>query len=93
MADPVPDSKTPVFVALTFAATGIVFGLVFGSGGGKLFAAAIAAVGAVPAAVGMWKGIQQQGQSTLAGALGALLLSLGVALVMIVWAVIVFWRG
>jgi hypothetical protein len=92
MADPVPDSKTPVFIALAFAAIGLILGIALDSGGGKLFAGLLAAGGAVPAAVGMWKGIQQQGQSTLASALGALLLSLGVALAMIVWAIIQFVR-
>jgi hypothetical protein len=92
MADPVPDSKTPVFIALAFGAVGLVLGLAFHSGGGKLFAGIIAARGSVPAAIGMWKGIQQEGQSTLASALGALLFSLAVAAVMIIWAIIQFVR-
>ena len=40
----------------------------------------------------MWKGIQQQTQTTLASALGALLLSLAVAAGLIIWAIIQFVR-
>jgi hypothetical protein len=92
MADPVPDSKTPVFIALACAALGLVLGIILHSGGGKLAAGLIAAGGAIPAAVGMWKGIQQQTQTTLASALGALILSLLVAAAMIIWAIIAFIR-
>jgi len=87
-----PDSKTPVYVALAFGIAGLVLGLVLGSGGGKLVAGLIAAAGAVPAAIGMWKGIQQQTQTTLGMAMLSLLFALGVAGVMIIWAIIQFVR-
>lgn len=92
MSNPVPDSKTPIFVAVGLACAGLLLGIVLSGGGGKLFAGLLAAAGAIPAGVGMWKGIQQQTQTTLAMALGALLLSLGVAAVMIIWAIIQFVR-
>jgi len=92
MTNPVPDSKTPIFVAVALAVVGLLLGVILSSGGGKLVAGLIAATGAVPAGVGMWKGIQQQTQSSLAMALGALLFSLAVAAAMIVWAIIQFVR-
>jgi hypothetical protein len=90
MSKPVPDSKTPLFVALALAAAGLVIGALSGSGGIKIVGALIAASGAVPAAIGMWKGIQQQTQTTLALSLGALFVSLGVAAGLLIWAIIVF---
>ena len=91
MGDPVPDSKTPVFVAAAFALVGLVIGLIASSGGVKIFAGLIAAGGAIPAMVGMWKGIQQEGQGTLAMSLLALLIALGVGLGLIIWGVIVLF--
>ena len=90
MGDPVPDSKTPVLVALAMAGGGLVIAILFHSGGMKLLGALIAAAGAIPSAIGMWKGIQQQTQGTLASSLGTLLLSLGTALALLVWAIIAF---
>jgi len=92
MSEPVPDSRTSVYVAVAFALAGLVLGVAMSSGGGKLAAGIVAAIGAIPAGVGMWKGIQQQTQTTLAMALGALLLALGVAAAMIIWAIIQFVR-
>jgi hypothetical protein len=89
MGDPVPESKTPVFVAVGVALIGLVIGLVVSSGAVKIVAGLIAAGGAIPSMVGMWKGIQQEGQGTLAMSLGALLFSLGIALVLIIWGVVV----
>ncbi len=90
MSKPVPDSKTPLYIALALAAVGLVIGVLSGSGGVKILGAVIAASGAVPSAIGMWKGIQQQTQTTLALSLGALFVSLGVAAGLLIWAIIVF---
>lgn len=92
MSNPSPDSKFPVLVALAFGTVGLILGLVLSSWGGKIAGGAIAACGAIPAAVGMWKGIQQQTQTTLAMAVGALLYALGVAGVMLIWAIIAALR-
>jgi hypothetical protein len=92
MSNPVPDSRFPVVVALGLASIGLLLGLVLSGGGGKLAAGLIAGCGAIPAAVGMWKGIQQSTQTTLALSLVALLVSLGVAAVMIIWAIVQFVR-
>lgn len=88
MGDPVPDSKTPVFVALAAVAVGIVIAAVQGITHGSILGGVIAALGAIPACFGMWKGIQQETQGTLAMSVGTVLLALGVAAVLIVLRVI-----
>jgi hypothetical protein len=86
MADPVPDSKTPAFAALALVVVGVVLGLTrHGILGGV-----IAGFGAIPACFGMWKGIQQETQGTLAVSVGALIVSLAAAAVLIVCGLI-FW--
>ena len=88
MGDPVPDSKTPVFIALIAIAIGVVIAAVQGIQYGSILGGVIAALGAIPACFGMWKGIQQETQGTLAMSVGTVLLSLGVAAVLIVLRVI-----
>jgi hypothetical protein len=88
MGDPVPDSKTPVFIALAAVAIGIVIAAVQGITHGSILGGVVAALGAIPACFGMWKGIQQETQGTLAMSVGTVLLSLGVAAVLIVLRVI-----
>ena len=83
-----PDSKTPVFIALAAIAVGIVIAAVQGITHGSILGGVIAALGAIPACFGMWKGIQQETQGTLAMSVGTVLLSLGVAAVLIVLRVI-----
>lgn len=83
-----PDSKTPVFVALAAVAIGIVIAAVQGITHGSILGGVVAALGAIPACFGMWKGIQQETQGTLAMSVGTVLLALGVAAVLIVLRVI-----
>jgi hypothetical protein len=89
MGDPVPDSKTPALVAVGLALVGLVIAALQGSVlHGSIVGGVIAAIGAVPACYGMWKGIQQETQTTLALSVGAVLVSLGVAGLLIVLRVI-----
>ena len=83
-----PDSKTPVFIALAAVAIGIVIAAVQGITHGSILGGVVAALGAIPACFGMWKGIQQETQGTLAMSVGTVLLSLGVAAILIVLRVI-----
>jgi hypothetical protein len=82
----------PAFVAFGLVAVGIVIaalghgGLLHGSIGGGI----LAGCGAIPACFGMWKGIQQETQGTLAMSVLAVLASLGVAAVLIILR-IVYW--
>jgi hypothetical protein len=86
---PSPDSKLPAMVAIGFVVVGLIIALAIGGvTGGSMIGGVIAALGAIPACVGMWKGIQQQTQTTLAISIGALLLALGVGGVLIILRVI-----
>jgi hypothetical protein len=88
MADPVPDSKTPALAAFALVAIGIVIAAMQGLTHGSIGGGVVAALGAIPACFGMWKGIQQETQGTLAMSVLAVLVSLGVGGVLIVLRVI-----
>ncbi len=88
MTTPVPDSKTPVFIAVGIAAVALLLGLLTSSGGAKILLGLVAAGGCIPAGVAMWKGIQQETQTTLGMGVLALFLCLGVAAVLLVWGII-----
>lgn len=85
---PTPDSKTPVLVAFAFVAIGIVIAALQGISHGSIAGGVIAALGAIPACFGMWKGIQQETQGTLAISVVAVLVALAVGGVLIVLRVI-----
>lgn len=76
MGNPVADSKTPAFVAFVFVAIGLAIAAVQGFTAGSIAGGVIAAAGAIPACFGMWKGIQQETQGTLAMSVTAVLVSL-----------------
>jgi hypothetical protein len=88
MADPVPDSKTPALVAYVLVLAGIAIAAVSGLRHGSIAGGVVAAVGAIPACFGMWKGIQQETQGTLALSVGAVIASLAVGGALIVLRVI-----
>lgn len=88
MGTPVADSKTPAMLAFALVAVGIVIAAVQGLTAGSLAGGIIAGLGAIPACFGMWKGIQQETQTSLAISVGAVLLSLGVGGVLIVLRVV-----
>lgn len=90
MGDPVTDSKTPAFIALALVAVGIALAAVQGFVNGSIAGGIVAGMGAIPACYGMWKGIQQETQGTLALSVGAVLLSLGVGAILIVMRII-YW--
>lgn len=88
MGNPVPDSKTPALIALVMAIAGIAIAATGGLLHGSIPGGVIAAAGAIPACYGMWKGIQQETQGTLALSVGAVLLALGVGAVLIVLRIV-----
>lgn len=88
MADPVPDTKTPALAAYGLVVLGLVIAAVQGLSHGSILGGVIAAAGAIPACFGMWKGIQQEGQGTLAMSVAAVLASLAVGGVLIVLKVV-----
>jgi hypothetical protein len=88
MAEDRSDSKLPALVAFGLVVLGLVIaaahGLVHGSVGGGV----IAAAGALPGLFGMWKGIQQDTQGTLAVSVIAVIASLAAGAALIVLGII-----
>jgi TRAP-type C4-dicarboxylate transport system permease small subunit len=88
MGNPVPDTKTPALVAFVMVATGLALAAAQGIVHGSITGGVIAAAGAIPACYGMWKGIQQETQGTLAVSVTAVLVALAVGGVLIVLRVV-----
>ena len=92
MGNPVADSKTPALVAFGLVVLGIMIAAVQGFTHGSILGGLIAASGAIPACFGMWKGIQQETQGTLATSVVAVLVSLGVGGLLILMRVVDWFR-
>jgi hypothetical protein len=90
MGEPVSDSKTPAMIAFGLVVLGVVIAAIGGGGlfHGSIFGGIVAAAGAIPACFGMWKGIQQETQGTLAMSVLAVLASLGVGAVLIILRIV-----
>ena len=88
MGTPVADSKTPALVAFAMVVIGILIAAVQGITHGSIVGGVIAAAGAIPACYGMWKGIQQETQGTLAISVTAVLVALAVGGLLIVLRVV-----
>ncbi len=88
MGNPVPDSKTPALAAFGMIALGLVIAALQGLTHGSILGGIIAALGAIPACFGMWKGIQQETQGTLAISVAAVLALLAVGGLLIVLRII-----
>ena len=92
MGNPVADSKTPALVAFGLVILGLMIAAVQGLTHGSILGGLIAASGAIPACFGMWKGIQQETQGTLATSVTAVLVSLGVGGILILLRVVDWFR-
>ena len=90
MGNPVADTKTPALIAFVMIAAGVAIAAAQGIVHGSIAGGVLAALGAIPACYGMWKGIQQETQGTLAMSVMAVLVALGVGGVLIVLRVI-YW--
>lgn len=88
MGTPVADSKTPALAAFGLIVLGLVIAAVQGVTHGSIAGGVIAAFGTIPACYGMWRGIQQETQGTLAISVIAVLLSLAVGGALIVMRVV-----
>lgn len=88
MGNPVPDTKTPALVAFVMVVAGIAIAAVQNLTHGSIVGGVIAAAGAIPACYGMWKGIQQETQGTLAVSVAAVLVSLAAGALLIVLRVV-----
>lgn len=88
MGNPVADTKQPALVAFVLVVIGVAIAAIQGITHGSIVGGVIAALGAIPACYGMWKGIQQETQGTLAVSVTAVLVSLGVGAVLIILRVV-----
>ena len=88
MSNSVPDSKMPALLAFGFAGIGLVIALITGFSKASIAGGVIAGLGAIPAVFGMWKGIQQETQTTLALSVFAVLVALAIGAILIVVGVI-----
>jgi hypothetical protein len=84
----VRDTKTPAVIALVLVAVGVAIAAMQGLTVGSIAGGVIAVLGAIPACYGMWKGIQQETQGTLALSVVSVLLSLAVGGTLIVLRVV-----
>jgi hypothetical protein len=84
MGTPVADSKTPALAAFGLVVFGLVIAAVQGLTRGSIAGGVIAGLGTVPACYGMWRGIQQETQGTLAVSVVGVLVSLAVGGALIV---------
>ena len=90
MGQPVADSKMPAIIAFGLVMAGIAIAAL-GSGGlltGSIGGGIVAGCGTIPACFGMWKGIQQETQGTLAISVLAVLASLAVGALLIILRVV-----
>jgi hypothetical protein len=92
MGNPVADSKTPALIAFGMVILGLLIAAVQGLTHGSILGGLIAAAGAIPACFGMWKGIQQETQGTLAMSVTAVLVSLGIGGILILLRVVDWFR-
>jgi hypothetical protein len=88
MASSTPGSNMPAMIAFGLVIAGLAIGLAAGIGGGSIAGGIVAGLGTIPACIGMWKGIQQETQGTLALSVVAVLASLAVGGLLIVLRVI-----
>jgi hypothetical protein len=86
------DSKLPALIAFGLVALGLVLALATGITRGSIVGGVVAALGVIPSCYGMWKGLQQETQTSLALAVIGVLVSLGVGGVLIVLRVIAWIR-
>lgn len=88
MATATPDSKMPAMVAFGLVAVGLLIAALVGFSGGTIAGGLIAACGAIPGLLGIWKGIQQETQGTLATSVISVLVALGVGGLLIVLRIV-----
>ena len=83
-----PGSNIPAFIAFGLVIAGLAIGLAGGITSGSIAGGIVAGLGTIPACVGMWKGIQQETQTTLALSVVAVISSLLVGGLLIVLRII-----
>jgi hypothetical protein len=77
-------SKPPLLLSLALVVAGVILAVI----GFRLVGGIVAGAAVVPSCYGAWLGMQQETQGGLAGAIGMVFLSLGVAAILLVWALV-----
>lgn len=80
--------KIPPLVSLLMVIVGALISVLGGFGVSAIIGGAIAAAGCMPASYGIWTGMQQKTQATLAFSLLMLILSLVIGVLLIVLSVL-----
>jgi hypothetical protein len=78
--------------AFGLVVVGLLIAVLQGVTHGSIAGGVIAALGAIPACYGMWKGIQQETQGTLAVSVTAVIVSLAVGGILVVLRVVDWLR-
>jgi hypothetical protein len=78
--------------AFGLVVVGLLIAVLSGVSHGSIAGGIIAALGAIPACYGMWKGIQQETQGTLAISVTAVIVSLAVGGILVVLRVVDWLR-
>lgn len=78
-----PNTMVPVIATIAFAVIGLVVAAIGGITSGSIAGGLIAGIGIVPACYGMWAGMQQETQASLAMNILAFLFAVGVAGILI----------
>ncbi len=79
-----PDTKTPVFATLGFLIVGLIIAAIGGFGDGSIAGGIVALLGIIPAAWGMWAGIQQKTQAGMLAPILLFFVCLGVGGILII---------
>jgi hypothetical protein len=79
-----PNGKTPPLIAAALILVGILVGVLTRSPGGLIAGGVVAAAGSAPAGYGLWVGMQQKTQASLAMAILTLIGSLAVGALLVV---------
>jgi len=83
-----PNSNTPALIAAALIVAGLAIGLASGISRGSILGGIVAGLGAIPACLGMWKGIQKETQGTLAMSVVVLLGALAVSALLIILRIV-----
>lgn len=79
--------KAPPLVALFMVLAGVIIAILGRLGAAAIIGGLIAGLGVVPSIYGLWTGIQQKTQTTMALAILTLFLSLGVGIILLLISV------
>jgi hypothetical protein len=81
-------SRSSTYISLGLVVAALVIAAVTGFGEGSIAGAIVAGAAIIPAAIGMWKGMQEKTQAGLGLAVGTFFLALGVAALLLILKIV-----